>query len=78
VKEVRSFVGMASFYRRFIPHFSDKAAPIIALTRKYAKFKWDNSCQNAFDYIKNQFVKLPMLGFPDQSRPYIKSLASRC
>ena len=39
VREVRSFIGMCSYYRRFIPHFSQIAEPIIALTRKYAKFK---------------------------------------
>ena len=39
VREVRSFIGMCSYYRRFIPNFSQKAEPIIAFTRKYAHFK---------------------------------------
>ena len=40
VKEVRSFIGMCSYYKRFIPNFSQIAEPIIALTRKYVHFKW--------------------------------------
>ena len=43
VKEVRSFMGMCSYYRRFIPNFSQIAEPIIDLTRKYAHFKWSDT-----------------------------------
>ena len=45
--EVRSFVGLCSYYRRFIPKFSEIAEPIEALTHKYAKFYWDEKCQKA-------------------------------
>ena len=43
VKDVRSFIGMCSYYRRFIPNFSQIAEPIIALTRKYVHFKWSDT-----------------------------------
>ena len=58
VREVRSFIGMCSYYRRFIPNFSQIAEPIIALTRKYAHFKWSDTHQKAFDYYLHnaQFV----------------------
>ena len=52
VKEVRSFIGMCSYYRRFIPHFSKIAEPLIGLTRKYAKYRWDSKCQLAFETLK--------------------------
>ena len=53
VREVRSFIGMCSYYRRFIPNFSQIAEPIIALTRKYAHFKWSDTHQRAFKYLKD-------------------------
>ena len=53
VKEVRSFIGMCSYYRRFIPNFSQIAEPIVALTRKYAHFKWSDAHQRTFDYLKD-------------------------
>ena len=52
VREVRSFIGMCSYYRRFIPNFSQIAEPIIALTRKYAHFKWTEQHQKAFEFLK--------------------------
>ena len=50
VREVRGFIGMCSYYRRFIPNFSQIAEPLIDLTRKYAKFKWSEVCQRALDF----------------------------
>ncbi|MCG8078877.1 MAG: DDE-type integrase/transposase/recombinase [Candidatus Thiodiazotropha taylori] len=71
VRDVRSFIGMCSYYRRFIPHFSAIAEPLIALTRKYAKFKWNPKCQSAFDSLKNSLAAFPMLGYPDPNKPYV-------
>jgi len=70
VKEVRSFVGMTSFYRRFIPNLKKIAEPIIELTRKYAKFNWTNECQKAFDCLKNSLSTVPLLAYPDVNKPY--------
>ena len=58
VTEIRSFVGFASYYRRFIPHFAHIAAPLVRLTEKNAKFCWDQSCVEAFDTLKRKC--LPM------------------
>ena len=55
VREVRSFIGMCSYYRRFIPNLSAKAKPLINLTRKFAKFEWNKECQAAFDHLKECF-----------------------
>ncbi|MCG7876478.1 MAG: DDE-type integrase/transposase/recombinase [Candidatus Thiodiazotropha taylori] len=70
VREVRSFIGMSSYYRRFIPNFSEIAEPIIALTRKYARFKWSEQCQNSFDYLKQSLTVVPLLAYPDPNKPY--------
>ena len=70
VKEVRSFVGMCSYYRRFIPNFSHIAEPIIDLTRKYAHFKWTDVHQTAFQFIKDSLTTVPLLAYPDPNKPY--------
>ena len=70
VKEVRSFVGMCSYYRRFIPNFSQIAEPIIDLTRKYAHFKWTDVHQTAFQFIKDSLTTVPLLVYADPNKPY--------
>ena len=70
VREVRSFVGMCSYYRRFIPNFSEIAEPIIALTRKHARFRWSTECQTAFEYLKQSLTVVPLLAYPDPNKPY--------
>ena len=70
VKEVRSFIGMCSYYRRFVPNFSKIAEPLVTLTKKYARFKWDNECQKAFDFLKESLTVVPMLSFPDPRKEY--------
>ena len=71
VKEVRSFIGMCSYYRRFIPNFSQIAEPIVALTRKYAHFKWSDAHQRAFDSLKDSLTAVPLLVYPDSYKPYV-------
>ena len=55
VSEVRSFIGICSYIRRFIPNFSQIAEPVIALTRKYAYFKWSDTHQRVFAYLKDSY-----------------------
>ena len=64
VTEIRSFVGFASYYRRFIPHFAHIAAPLVRLTEKNAKFCWDQSCVEAFDTLKKKLIEAPVLAYP--------------
>ena len=71
VREVRSFIGMCSYYRRFIPNFSAKAKPLIKLTRKFAKFEWNKECQAAFDHLKECLTTSPLLSYPDTSKSHI-------
>ena len=71
VREVRSFIGMCSYYRRFIPNFSQIAEPIVALTRKYAHYKWSEAHQRAFDCLKESLTAVPLLVYPDSNKPYV-------
>ena len=70
VREIRSVVGMASYYRKFIPNFSDVVKPLTELTKKNAKFMWNEKRQTAFDRIKQALASAPVLAHPDFSRPF--------
>ena len=70
LKQVRSFLGLASYYRRFIPLFSRVASPLHALTRKDAPFEWSTACEEAFSELKSLLTRAPILAFPDFSRDF--------
>ena len=70
VRQVRAFIGMTSYYRRFIRNFSDIAEPLINLTRKYARFQWDDDCQAAFDSLKMKLADMVILAYPDPNKEY--------
>lgn len=70
VTELRRFLGMASWYRRFVPSFSSISAPLNQLTKKDIKFKWDEETENAFRSIKECLISAPVLCCPDFSRPF--------
>ena len=71
VKPLRSFLGLASYYRRFIPNFSVVASPLFQLTKKGAVFQWDQACQKAFDELKRLLIDAPVLAFSDFSLEFI-------
>jgi hypothetical protein len=56
VFEVRSFLGLAGYYRRFILNFSKIAKPIIELLKKGNKYVWSKACDEAFKHLKKLFV----------------------
>ena len=64
-KEVRSFIGLAGFYRKFIDKFSDIAEPLHKLLRKDVIFKWDDKCQAAFDELISIISNDIVLQYPD-------------
>ena len=61
VTGVRQFIGLASYYRRFVANF---ASPLRALNEKNAKFEWTIECQTAFDKLKEMLVSAPVLAYP--------------
>ena len=70
--EVKSFVGFCSYYRRFIPRFSDLSAPFVALTKKGATCNTDTpECREAFKELREALTDLPLLHYADPAQPYI-------
>ena len=86
-KEVHSFIGLASYYRRFIPNFAKLAGPLHALIvpastkQKLRKgeickkdlppFEWTEQCQQSLDTLKDALTSAPVLAYPDYSKPFI-------
>ena len=70
VKGIRSFLGHAGFYRRFIRDFSKIARPLCILLEKDTKFYFDESCQKAFEEIKFRLVEAPIMAKPDWNREF--------
>ena len=71
VQEVKQFVGLASYYRRFIQNFASIARPLHRLTERGRPFKWTVECDTAFAKLKVCLRSSPILTFPDLSRPFI-------
>ena len=65
VTQVRQFVGLTSYYRRFIKNFAKTAAPLHNLTRKDVEFCWTVQCQDAFDALKRRLTEAPVLVYPN-------------
>lgn len=61
VTEIRTFLGLVGYYRRFIEGFSKLAAPLTALTRKGRKFFWSEECEGSFHQIKERLASAPIL-----------------
>ncbi|KAI5351470.1 hypothetical protein L3X38_004361 [Prunus dulcis] len=70
VKEVRSFIGHAGFYRRFIQDFSKIARPMCNLLAKDMDFVFDQDCENAFNALKKMLTTAPIIIPPDWSLPF--------
>ena len=65
VFEIRSFLGLAGYYKRFIEDFSRRAAPMTRLTRKGVKFEWDDLCEKPFQELKRRLTSAPILIVPE-------------
>lgn len=70
-KEVRSFLRLTSYYRKFILHYADKAKPLHRLTEKSEKFHWDENCQKSFEILKNVLITAPVLSYPKENGIFI-------
>ncbi|KAA0033475.1 pol protein [Cucumis melo var. makuwa] len=71
VSEVRSFLGLAGCYRRFVDNFSRIATPLTQLTRKGAPFVWIKACEDSFQNLKQKLVTAPVLTVPDGSGSFV-------
>ncbi|BBH03785.1 transposable element gene [Prunus dulcis] len=71
VTEVRSFLGLAGYYRRFVEGFSTIAAPLTRLTRKGIKFEWSDECEKSFNELKTRLTTAPVLTLPDDNGSFV-------
>lgn len=67
VHEVRRFLGLTSYFQRFIPHHAVKAAPLTELTKKEVEFTWGENQQHAFDTLKRELTSAPVLALYDRN-----------
>ena len=68
VREVRGFLGMAGYYRRFIEGFSRIAGPMTKLLRKNAPFEWTDKCEASFQELKTRLTSAPILAVPEAGK----------
>jgi hypothetical protein len=71
--ELRSFLGLANYFRRFIHAYATLARPLHALTGETVKWNsstWTPECQRAFDLVKAKLISAPVLSMPDFEKPF--------
>ena len=71
VKGLRRFLGMAGYYRKFCPDYSEIATPLTDLLKKGRRFTWNDECERAFDSIKARLSQGPVLKAPDFEKPFV-------
>jgi len=70
-KNIKQFLGLAGYYRKFIPDFSKIAKPLTELLKKDVKFIWTSKQEDAFVYLRNSLCSEPLLQYPDFTKPFI-------
>ena len=71
VKDIRSFLGLAGYYRRFVKDFSKIATPLTHLLHNNVQFVWSDVVQKSFDLLKEAVSSAPVLITPDPSKQYV-------
>ncbi|XP_073313522.1 uncharacterized protein [Primulina huaijiensis] len=70
VTEIRSFLGLAGYYRKFVEGFSSIAIRLTKLTQKNSKFQWSEACEKSFDTLKNKLTSTPVLVLPMEGKDF--------
>jgi hypothetical protein len=70
VSELRSFLGLVNYYRRFIEGYSRRAAPLTDLLKKEQPWSWTRECQKAIEDLKRAVMQDPVLALPDLAKPF--------
>ena len=71
MKKVKQFLGLAGYYCKFVPWFSDLSRPLTRLTWKDVLLEWTKECQLCFKQLKETLCTHPILCYPDPNRPYV-------
>ena len=69
-KEVKQFLGLVGYYRKFVPRFADISRVLTHLTKKDVEFKWTAECENCFQILKGSLQEAPILRYPDPEASY--------
>ncbi|KAL4134764.1 hypothetical protein QTP88_006479 [Uroleucon formosanum] len=69
-KELKSFLGLSGYYRRFVPNYGQTSKPLTALLKKDAQFSWSDLCQEAFEKLKSTLTQEPLLQYPDFTKAF--------
>ena len=78
-KEIKQFLGLMGYYRKFVPQFSDMSRPSTKSLAKDCEFVWDNQCDILFQMLKEALCSAPILKYPITSKPYTLYMdASNC
>ena len=72
-KEINQFLGLTSYYRKFVPRFSDMARPLTKLLAHDCEFEWTKQCDISFQMLKDTLCSAPILKYPDTSKLYTLS-----
>jgi hypothetical protein len=70
VSEIRSFLGLAGYYRKLIEGFSKIVKPLTTLLEKDREFKWTSACQSSFEELKERLTTAPVLVMPDLQKSF--------
>ena len=70
-KKLRSFLGLANFYQRFVHNFAEIATPLTQLTSSKQPYTWTTKYQQAFDALRNALTSPPILDYPKQSDKFV-------
>ena len=70
-KEVKQFLGLIGYYRKFVPRFSDISRPLTKLTRHDTPFEWTEQCGKAFNHLRELLMQYPILRYPDPTKGYV-------
>ena len=68
--DIRSFVGLAGYYRRFVKDYAKLTSPLTQLTKKNQPFAWTEKCEASFQELKKRLTTAPVLALPKEGEPY--------
>lgn len=71
VKDVRSFLGLAGYYRKFVQEFGAICKPLTSLLKKGTLFVWTSEQESSFQALKNALISVPVLAMPDLHKPFL-------
>ncbi|KAF5450192.1 hypothetical protein F2P56_030562 [Juglans regia] len=71
IHEVRSFLGLAGYNRRFVKRFSKLSCSLMTLTRTNVKFIWTKQCEQSFEELKRRLTIAPVLALPEPYKPFV-------